>query len=164
MCSWGMYMLTQKKLLFAKGVIEGKNQKQSAIDAGYSAKFAEITGSKLARDKDVLAYIKRYKEERWANRTPNPMTELLKDEVNEPECQEAVPQPKVKIGDREYDDPLEILEEIMNDKLQDPRVRVDAAKKLADLAYSKTTQKHIEDKKKPASKFASAPPPLKAVK
>ena len=164
MCSWGMYMLTQKKLLFAKGVIEGKNQKQSAIDAGYSAKVAEITGSKLARDKDVLAYIKRYKEELWANRTPNPMMELLKDEIQEHECQEVVSQPKVKIGDREYDDPLEILEEIMNDKLQDPRVRVDAAKKLADLAYSKTTQKQIEDKKKPASKFASAPPPLKAVK
>lgn len=164
MCSWGMYMLTQKKLLFAKGVIEGKNQKQSAIDAGYSAKVAEITGSKLARDKDVLAYIKRYKAELWANRTPNPMMELLKDEFQKPESKQVVSQPKVKIGDREYDDPLEILEEIMNDKLQDPRVRVDAAKKLADLAYSKTTQKQIEDKKKPASKFASAPPPLKAVK
>lgn len=157
-------MLTHKKELFAKGIIDGKNQKQSAIDAGYSAKVAEITGSKLARDKDVLAYIKRFKAERWANRTPNPMAELLKDDIQEPECQGSVSQPKVKIGDREYDDPLEILEEIMNDKLQDPRVRVDAAKKLADLAYSKTTQKHIEDKKKPASKFASAPPPLKAVK
>ena len=157
-------MLTHKKELFAKGIIEGKNQKRAAIDAGYVAKFAEITGSKLARDKDVLAYIKRYKEELWASRTPNPMMELLKDEVQEAESKQAISQPKVKIGDREYDDPLEVLQEVMNDKLQDPRVRVDAAKKLADLAYSKTSQKQIEDKKKPASKFASAPPPLKAVK
>ena len=157
-------MLTHKKQLFAKGIIEGKNQKRAAIDAGYVAKFAEITGSKLARDKDVLAYIKRYKEELRASRTPNPMMELLKDEVQEAESKQAISQPKVKIGDREYDDPLGVLQEVMNDKLQDPRVRVDAAKKLADLAYSKTTQKHIEDKKKPVSKFASAPPPLKAVK
>ena len=164
MCAWGTYMLTHKKELFAKGIIAGKNQKQSAIDAGYSAKVAEITGSKLARDKDVLAYIKRYKAELWANRTPNPMAELLKDEVQEPESKQVVSQPKVKIGDREYDDPLEVLQEVMNDKSQDPRVRVDAAKKLADLAYSKTTQKQNEDKRKPVSKFASAPPPLKAVK
>lgn len=49
--------MTEKKRLFADGILAGKKQGQAAIDAGYSEATARQIASKLMRDADVMAYI-----------------------------------------------------------------------------------------------------------
>ncbi|MBN3968180.1 terminase small subunit [Pseudomonas gregormendelii] len=51
--------LTDKKRRFADALLSGVSKSQAAIDAGYSAKTAPQAGSKLAKDKDVTAYLQR---------------------------------------------------------------------------------------------------------
>ena len=46
-----------KKRLFADAVLAGKSNKDAAIAAGYSAATASAAGSRLVKDKDVVAYL-----------------------------------------------------------------------------------------------------------
>ena len=48
--------LTGKKRLFAEALLAGKSNKEAALAAGYSPASASAAGSRLAKDKDVLAY------------------------------------------------------------------------------------------------------------
>ena len=51
--------LTGKKRLFAEALLAGKSNKLAALAAGYSAASASAAGSRLAKDKDVLAHLAR---------------------------------------------------------------------------------------------------------
>ena len=55
--------LTPKKRLFADCLFSGMSNKEAAIEAGYSKATASQQGSKLAKDEDVLRYLKQLKEQ-----------------------------------------------------------------------------------------------------
>lgn len=46
--------LTDKKLAFVEAIHEGLNQTEAAIKAGYSEKTAQVQGSRLMNDPDVM--------------------------------------------------------------------------------------------------------------
>ena len=188
-------MLTHKKKLYTEGVFAGKTQTQAAIDAGFSKRSATMTGSRLRNDKDVKAYLKVLRQKKKTMRAmqkdakaapvapttpestvteaigqpmehPIPVTPSNKSNPIDEFYGLAVIKEKVKIEGNSYTNPLRFLEGVMKDVTTDIRIRMDAAKKLADLAYAKpiASTKDKTDKTKGTSKFASAPPPLKAIK
>lgn len=53
--------MNEQKELFAKAKLRGLSNRESAIAAGYSEKTASASGSRLAKDVDVLAEIERLK-------------------------------------------------------------------------------------------------------
>lgn len=63
-----------------------------------------------------------------------------------------------------FEDPLEFLREVMNDKLADPKLRVDAAKAMAPFIHSRKGEGGKKEAKndaakRVASKFATPAPP-----
>lgn len=50
--------LGDKYKIFADGVLAGKSQRRAAIDAGWKAETADVTGSKLVRRPDVAEYLR----------------------------------------------------------------------------------------------------------
>lgn len=49
--------LTDNMKAFAHAKVQGKSNKDSALDAGYSEKSAGSKGSQLAKDPEVVAYL-----------------------------------------------------------------------------------------------------------
>ncbi len=59
---WNFTMaMNEQKELFAKAKLRGLSNREAAIAAGYSEKTASASGSRLAKDEDVLAEIERLK-------------------------------------------------------------------------------------------------------
>ena len=59
---WNFTMaMNEQKELFAKAKLRGLSNREAAIAAGYSEKTASASGSRLAKDIDVLADIERLK-------------------------------------------------------------------------------------------------------
>ncbi len=56
--------MTSRQELFANGILQGKTQKQAAIDAGYTAVNAHIAGSKLMHDQNFREKLKNLMLER----------------------------------------------------------------------------------------------------
>lgn len=54
--------MNEQKEAFAKAKVRGLSNREAAIAAGYSVKTASASGSRLAKDEDVLAEIARLKE------------------------------------------------------------------------------------------------------
>lgn len=55
--------MNEQKERFAKAKLRGLSNKEAAVAAGYSEKTASASGSRLAKDSDVLAEIERLKKE-----------------------------------------------------------------------------------------------------
>lgn len=122
-------MLTAQKRKFADALLSGEKQCKAAVIAGYSENSARSKGSQLAKDKDVINYMKAKK------------AETSKNEKSE--------NPKLK----KYEDPIEKLLDIMNFD-EDPKLQVDAAKAL--LPYFHTKQGESTKKETKQSKAANA--------
>ena len=54
--------MNEQKEIFAKAKLRGFSNREAALLAGYSAKTASASGSRLAKDEDVLAEIARLKQ------------------------------------------------------------------------------------------------------
>lgn len=48
-----------RKVKFAKSILEGKTQKEAAIEAGYSPAASEVLGSRLIRHPEVQSIIEK---------------------------------------------------------------------------------------------------------
>lgn len=133
--------LTGKKAVFAEAVLAGKSNKEAAIMAGYSAKTASASGSRLAKDKAIVEY--------------------LNGQIREMAKAEAAPVPAavLKPGDFElspntpivWSDPLSFLKAVMNHKYTDLKHRIDAAKAMMPYEYAK---KDTLGKKQEREQFA----------
>ena len=143
--------LTGKKRLFAEALLAGKSNKEAALAAGYSAASASAAGSRLAKDKDVLAHLQRK-----AAATEKP--------------KEVAPAPSVPPGSFDlsqalaHRDPRAFLLAAMNDALLEPKLRIDAAKALMPFEFAKKgeggkKEQQADAAKKVASRFAPAAPP-----
>lgn len=143
--------LTGKKRLFAEALLAGKSNKEAALAAGYSAASASAAGSRLAKDKDVLAH-----QHRKAAAVEKP--------------EEVAPNADAPLGSFDlsqalaHRDPRAFLLAAMNDVLLEPKLRIDAAKALMPFEFAKKgeggkKEQQADAAKKVASRFTPAAPP-----
>ncbi len=103
--------LTLKKRLYADAIMDGESNADAAEIAGYSAATASQSGSRLAKDDDVIQYIKAKRLE----------------------------QEQIEVGavhvKRNVVDPREALIDLLNDP--DPKIVLTAASTLMPYYYAK---------------------------
>jgi len=149
--------LTTKKSLFCEAIMAGKNQTHAAIFAGYSENSAAITGSKLARDPDVISLLARLKAGGNITQTPDyqdtikTVSKVAKENIEAVQIHELphekIEQKTIKVTVEDVapihmtSDPLEFMARMMNDYEAEPRLRLDAAKALASYKIPKPGEK-----------------------
>lgn len=151
-----------KKRLFADAVLAGKSNKDAAIAAGYSAATASAAGSRLVKDKDVVAYLAERRKKSATKAKPAPTGN-----------DDALTKAAVAAGFDlntilTFSDPKAFLLAAMNDQNTEPKLRIDAAKTLMPFVHAKVGEAGKKDAKadaakKAASKFGALAPPLKLV-
>lgn len=152
--------LTGRKRLFADAVIAGKSNKDAAIAAGYSAKTASASGSRLVKDPAVVKYLKECRKTGRKEPAASAAPAMLGSTAAPPKFDLSIA--------LTHDDPEKFLMAFMNDLEMDPRERKDAAKALMPYRHQKLGEGGKKDAKqeaakKVASRFApSAPPKLVA--
>lgn len=158
-------MLTAQKRKFALALISGMSKKDAAIKAGYSANSARSKGSQLAKDPEVIAFMSRKKNEKVeVDDVPTHGKKVNTPAVNTPPFSEPDPVPEIVHAAGEYDDPLEFLKSVMNDRREDIDTRKDAAKAMLPYLHSKKGEGGKKDAKQAAakavaSKFMGMAPP-----
>ena len=115
--------LTPKKRLFADCLFSGMSNKEAAIEAGYSKATASQQGSKLAKDEDVLRYLKQLKDQAKTEVKKKQEVKVL-PEVKYVDDDE----PKIKV-------PKEALLKLMNDP--DPAMQLKAATALMPYMHAR---------------------------
>ncbi len=150
-------MLTAQKRKFAVALMSGMSQKDAAIKAGYSEKSARSKGSQLAKDPEVIAFIKRKKKEVIeTDDTPTFGKKVYTPSVNpikNKEASEAPEEPPSITG--QYDDPLKFLMAVMNDSTEEIDVRKDAAKAMLPYIHPKKGETGKKDARNAAAKVAA---------
>lgn len=135
-------MLTGQKRKFAIALMSGSTQTAAAIKAGYSEKSARSKGSQLAKDPDVIAFIKKKRGTETA--------------VETPADEQQSPPPVVNRTVKTFDDPLEFLREVMNDTTEETDVRKDAAKAMLPYIHPKKGEGGKKDARNAAAKVAAS--------
>lgn len=136
-------MLTIQKKKFAEALHAGRNQREAAIDAGYSEKTAKVKGSQLAKDQDVIIYLER-----------------LTGGINFSVPADA----KDNLSVEDSTDPLKVMTLIMVSNITtDPKLALDAASKLAPYIHRKLDdpgKKELKAEKAQAvNRFTALPTP-----
>ena len=121
--------LTGKKRAFVDAVLSGKSNKEAAILAGYSAKTASAAGSRLAKDKEIAAYLKVR------------ITEMAKADAKAEDDSSPVPSPNdFRLNPSlpiVWTDPLAFLRAVMNHEYTDLKHRINAAKAMLPYELAK---------------------------
>jgi phage terminase small subunit len=147
--------LTGRKLKFAAAKLGGFSNKDAALKAGYSAATASQAGSRLVKDKDVVAYLKQNKKD--AKKAAPGIKDGAPPEYVSPHFD-------LKAA-LMYSDPQDYLMAAMNDPQLETRFRMDAAKTLMPFKHPKVGEGGKKDAQKDAAKkagggrFASTAPP-----
>lgn len=155
--------LTSKKKKFADALLAGNTQKNAAVIAGYSETSASQAGSRLCKDQDVEAYIKRVRAAKSSISTPKQVSQKV-NKTDENVKSDLTSVNAENIG--AFSDPKDYLLHVMNDELEEPRLRIDAAKSLMPYVHGKVADQGKKEAKQErarhaAKKFApSAPPKL----
>lgn len=134
--------LTGKKLKFATAVLAGSSKKEAAIAAGYSAATASQSGSRMAKDPEIVAYL--------AEPRTKPALKATRAPAEAARGGESVDAPV-----KRYTDPADLLEDQMNDEDLDPRDRRDAAKALMPFRHQKLGEGGKKDQKQAAAEKVS---------
>lgn len=134
-------MLTGQKRKFAIALMSGSTQAAAAIKAGYSEKSARSKGSQLAKDPDVIAFMKKKRS-----------TESAIDVPMEPPKS---PPPVVNNLSGQFEDPIEFLKWVMNDLTEETDVRKDAAKAMLPYIHPKKGEGGKKDARNAAAKIAA---------
>lgn len=149
--------LTEKKRRFADALLSGVSNKKAAIDAGYSEKTAPQAGSKLAKDADVLAYLERRRKFDQATAEVKAETQKVNSE-------------RAAETEASGNDPIAFLERMMANELEDPKLRIDAAKALLPYKHAKKgelgkkEQAQVKASEVAQGRFGSRKPPLSVVR
>ncbi|MFD1556023.1 terminase small subunit [Paraburkholderia silviterrae] len=154
--------LTGKKRAFADAVLAGKSNKEAAIEAGCSPKTASAAGSRLAKDKDVVAYIEQ-RGKKGAAKAELPSS-LPQDDERAAMTRAAVDAGFDLGAILTFKDPRDFLLAAMNDPETEKKLRVTAAQTLMPFFHQKLGEGGKKDAKaeaakKAASKFGSLAPP-----
>ena len=145
--------LNARKRAFADAIAQGKSQRQAALAAGYvnNADSLDRTGHRLVRGPDVISYLDRVHSQTTPDvqRVDPPR---IVSEVKAPKVS-AEPAPR-RDGDGWVDDPLEYLKRVMNDPLEDPKLRADAAKALMPFIHQRQGETGKKEQKQAAAEQA----------
>ena len=161
--------ITKRQREYAEARASGLGKKAAALSAGCPAKTANQAATTLEKNREVIKHWQRI------GFTPEVVAKEPKPEKKPP-----TPRPEelaaARIAERsetplkDYSDPLDFLRDVVNDPIEDQKLRIDAAKAwdagLRGRAATKGKKGEAEDRaKKAASRFAQvAAPGLKAVK
>nr|WP_298117411.1 terminase small subunit [uncultured Pseudomonas sp.] len=143
--------LTKRKRDYAAARLRGMSQKESALAAGCPEKTAKQAGYNLERDLDVQAAMGRAVVVAEKKAASLPIT----------------PEPYIPPSSS---DPLEFMRQMMEDERAEPKLRLDAATRLAQFTIPKPGAKGKKEeqvgaaKKAGTGRFGPAPPPLHVVK
>lgn len=157
--------LTKKQQLFVKERNSGASKTKAAIAAGYSANTAAAAGCRLAKHPLVMPLLT------VKIVAPAPRKRSVKKAepvVTQPAPAAAVAPPPPEPPAEPYEDPRIYLRDVMNDVLENPRLRLDAAKALLASEVRKVGEvgkkaARVDAAKKIAGRFsANAPPKLVA--
>lgn len=135
--------LTGKKRLFAEALLAGKSNKMAALAAGYSAASASAAGSRLAKDKDVLAHLQR--KAKAVSAAP-PAAAGAAPPAGSFDLSQAL----------SHRDPRAFLLAAMNDNRLEPKLRIDAAKALMPFEFAKKGEGGKKEQQADAAKQAGA--------
>lgn len=117
-------MLSDKKKAFARGILQGLSNKESAIQAGYSESSASAQGSRLAKEKEIISYIEQLSAVKKKSKVdpakfvPVGTTEQVKNYKSKR-------------------DPLQFLLDRMDDEFEEMGTRMEAAKAALPYCHSK---------------------------
>ena len=125
--------LTEKKKAFALEKRNGKDNKEAAILAGCPEKTASAAGARLAKDPDVIAYL-----ERLEKATPE---QVVKHDVKPLTTNTTIQAAK------NLADPLEFLESVYSDPVEDMALRVRAAQAALPYVHGKVAEKGKKETK-----------------
>ncbi|ELT4632943.1 MULTISPECIES: hypothetical protein [Acinetobacter calcoaceticus/baumannii complex] len=125
--------LTEKKKAFALAKRKGKDNKEAAILAGCPEKTASAAGARLAKDPDVIAYL-----ERLEKATPE---QVVKHDVKPLTTNTTIQAAK------NLADPLEFLESVYSDPVEDMALRVRAAQAALPYVHGKVAEKGKKETK-----------------
>ncbi|WP_288395879.1 terminase small subunit [uncultured Acinetobacter sp.] len=133
--------LTEKKKAFALAKQKGKDNKEAAILAGCPEKTASAAGARLAKDPDVIAYL-----DRLDKATPE---QAVKHDVKPLTTNTTIGVAK------NLADPLEFLESVYTDPVEDMALRVRAAQAALPYVHGKVAEKGKKESKEDAAKAAT---------
>lgn len=144
--------LTQKQKLFADEYIKSGNATQSAIQAGYSNRYAHTNANKLLQNTTIKAYINAKMAEIESHKIADAKevlefyTRVLREEVTE----EVVVATKTDVVTVEkkpsFKDRVAVAKELMKRyPLNDPVVKAQLKKLTADTRISEARAKSLED-------------------
>ena len=134
--------LTEKKKAFALAKRQGKNNKEAAIIAGCPEKSASAAGTRLMKDQDVIDYLERLsvaEPEQIVKHTAKPLVATT-----------SIAHAK------QLTDPLEFLESVYSDPVEDMALRVNAAKAALPYVHGKVAEKGKKETKGDAAKAATS--------
>ena len=144
--------LTEQKRRYADARLSGMTKKEAAIVAGCPEKTASQAASRYEKDPDVQAAMGRTVAVKAKAKHDDPQVD---------------PDPYIPA---QADDPISYFKQVMNDLEADPKLRLEAAKAWAAYTIAKPGEAGKKGQRADAAKeasqgrFASAPPPLRAVK
>ncbi|MFU8927547.1 terminase small subunit [Acinetobacter puyangensis] len=135
--------LTAKKKAFAHAKMDGADNKQAAIFAGYSPESASAAGSRLSKDSDVVSYIEKYKN--------------VKADVKDVKATEKPVITNTDIQNaKNLTDPLAFLESVYSDPVEDMALRVNAAKAALPYVHGKVAEKGKKETKQDKAKESAS--------
>lgn len=145
--------LTKQQREYAEARFKGLSKKEAALAAGCPAKSASQAGSRLEKHPNVVAHLGRLKAD---------------ESDNIPAAGRDVEVP----GQLEdfYEDPKELLREVMNDRTQDIKIRLQAATALLPYEHKKLGETGKKESSEEAAKgvaqgrFSPAQPPPSQLK
>lgn len=168
-------MLTDHQRRYAEARMAGNAKKTSALMAGVPERTASSAATKLEKHPKVIAHWERHgwtppaveKMGPKKQATPKPKEVIAAEHI--PETERMAEKPVPRKPDTKFTDPRKFMESIMNDGGEDPKLRLEAAKALAQYTLTKPLPKKDDGKGKAAKEAAKrfgaiAPPSLRSVK
>lgn len=175
--------LTSRKRAFIAALREGASNRAAAVAAGYSEKTASAAGSRLVKDKDVVAELLKLRAlglmppDVKGDVKATPASKAAKETAKAPESppeteDQAEPEPAGfdLMQALLHRDPKDFLLSVMNDLGSEPKLRVDAAKALMPFVHprkgesGKKDQAQAKAEQASTGKFGARRGPLRAVK
>ena len=134
--------LTEKKKMFALAKHKGMDNKNAAISAGCSEKTASAAATRFMKDQDVVDYLERL--------SSAPNEQVVNHVVK------SIATTSNVVNAKKLSDPLEFLESVYSDPVEDMALRVNAAKAALPYVHGKVAEKGKKETKAEDAKTATS--------
>lgn len=164
-------MLTHQQRLYAESRAKGLGKKAAAVAAGCPEGTASQAASRYEKTARVVEHMERLGFDPAAP-APKKAKPAVPPKAKAKAAAEKIKEKSVASDeDVQFDCPLEFMKHTMNNDIEDPKLRLDAAKSLASFTVSKPGEKGKKEERQGAAekvassgRFGVQPEPLKSVK